>query len=140
MPIEQHPALSQERIEVRARMNLRSLTVEEIGLPLARLPEGVYGFTTSAASSEVAVFDKPVFRSFELQKLQGGEVLYLGYMTSADQQVFESGLEPATVDLYPDPYKEASHLVVVPATRIDRKRPPLRDLGSPMKLELAPKL
>lgn len=127
-------------MEVRARMNLRSLTVEEIGLPLARLPEGVYGFTTSAASSEVAVFDKPVFRSFELHKLQGGEVLYLGYMTSAGQQVFESGLEPATVDLYPDPYEEASHLVVVPAARIDRKRPPLRDLGSPMKLELAPKL
>ena len=120
-------------------MNLRSLTVDEIGLPLARLPEGVYGFTTSAASSEVAVFDKPVFRSFELHKLQGGEVRFLGYMTAADQQLFESGLEPATVDLYPHPYEEASHLVVVPASRIDRKRPPLRDLGSPMKLDLAPK-
>jgi hypothetical protein len=121
-------------------MNLRSLTVDEIGLPVARLPEGVHGFTTSAASSEVAAFDKPVFRSFEVHKLQDGEVRFLGYMTSADQQVFESGLEPATVDLYPDPYEEASNLVAVPVSRIDRKRPPLRDFGSPMKLELAPKL
>ena len=140
MPIEQHPALSQERDEVRARTNLRSLRVEEIGLALARLPEGVYGFTSSAASSEVAVFDKPVFRSFELHKLQDGEVRLLGYMTNADQHVFETGLEPATVDLYPDPYEEASHLVAVPVSRIDRKRPPLRDFGSPMRLELAPKI
>ncbi len=122
------------------RTNLRPLSVDEIGFPLARLPEGVYGFTTSAASTEVAVFDKPVFRSFELHKLQGGEVLYVGYMTAADQQLLEAGLEPATVDIYPDPYEQASNLVTVPASRIDRKRPPLRDFGSPMKLEVAPGL
>lgn len=75
-----------------------------------------------------------------MHKLQGGEVLYIGYMTSAEQQLFEAGLEPVTVDLYPDPYEEASNLVAVPASRIDRKRPPQRDLGSPMKLEIAPKL
>ncbi len=140
MPIEQHPALSPERNEVRNQTNLRPLSAGEIGLPLARLPEGVYGFTTSAASAEVAVFDKPVFRSFELHKLQGGEVLYVGYMTTAEQQLFEAGLEPVAVDLYPDPYEEASSLVTVPASRIDRKRPPLRDFGSPMKLEIAPRL
>lgn len=136
MPIEQHPALSQEREQVRAKSKLRALKVEESGCPLAGLPEGIYGFTTSASTAEVAVFDQPVFRSFELHKLPGGETLYLGYLTEADLNAFESG-EAATLNLYPDPYESANHLVAVPDSRIDRKKPPLRDQGSPMKIEIA---
>ncbi|MBA3972761.1 MAG: hypothetical protein C0504_00930 [Candidatus Solibacter sp.] len=113
------------------------MKAEESGSPLASLPEGVYGFTTSAATTEVAVFDKPVFRSFEVHKLQGGEILYLGYMNEADLKVFESGAEPVSVDLYPDPHEPATHLAGVPESRITRKRPPLRDQGSPMKLQIA---
>lgn len=139
MPIEQHPALSPEREQVRAKWNLRALKAEETGCPLANLPEGVYGFTTSAATSEVAMFDKPVFRSFEVHKLRGGETVYLGYLTEADLQALESD-HPATVDLYPDPHEAATHLAEVPDSRIDRKKPPLRDQGSPMKLEIAAKL
>ena len=137
MPIEQHPALSPEREQQRASWNLRALKAEESGSPLASLPEGVYGFTTSAATSEVAVFDKPVFRSFEVQKVPGGETLLLGYLNEADLRVVESGAEAASVDLYPDPYETATHMAAVPASRIDRKKPPLRDQGSPMKLQIA---
>jgi hypothetical protein len=139
MPIEQHPAFSPEREQIRAKSNLRPLKAEEIGNPLASLPEGIYGFTTSAATSEVAMFDKPVFRSFEVHKLPGGGIMYLGYVTEADQQALERGDEPATVDLYPDPHERALQLVSVPDSRIDRRRPPLRDMGSPMKLDIAPK-
>ena len=140
MAIEQHPAFSTEREQVRAKSNLRPLNGAETGCPLASLPEGIYGFTTSAATSEIALFDKPVFRSFEVHKLQGGETVYLGYMNDADLKAFEDGAEPVTVNLYPDPGEPAAHLTMVPASRIDRKRPPMRDFGSPMKLEIAAKI
>lgn len=130
--------MSPERERARAKSNLRELKAEESGNPLANLPEGVYGFTTSAATSEVAMFDKPVIRSFEVHKLRGGETVYLGYLTEVDLKAIESG-DPATVDLYPDPHEAATHLAEVPDSRIDRKKPPLRDQGSPMKLEIAAK-
>lgn len=139
MPIEQHPALSPEREQLRTRAKLRALEGAEIGRPLSSLPAGVYGFTTSAATAEVAMFDKPVFRSFEIQKHAGGETVYLGYLSETDLKAFESG-DPATVDLYPDPNEVAAYLAEIPESRIDRKRPPLRDQGSPMKLDIAPKL
>jgi hypothetical protein len=85
------------------------------------------------------MFDKPVFRSFEVHKHPGGETVYIGYLTEADLKALESG-DPATVDLYPDPYEPATQLAEIPVSRIDRKKPPLREQGSPMKLDIAPKL
>lgn len=139
MPIEPHPALNADRAEVRAKYNLRPLSGEESGLPVALLPCGVYGFTTSAATSEIAVFDKPVFRCFEVHKLADGEIRFAGYLKEDEYRAVEDGAEPVTVSLYPDPYEEASVLAVIPLSRIDRRRPPLRDAGSPMKLEISPK-
>jgi hypothetical protein len=139
MPIEQHPALNPERTELRSRAGLKPLDSREMGFPIARVSEGVYGFTTSAATDEVAVFDKPVFRSFELHKLKGGEVLYIGFLTDSDKELLENRQEPGTINLYPDPWEQATNLVQVPASRIDRKRAPLRDNGSPMKLDIAPR-
>lgn len=139
MPTEQHPALSTDREQIRAESNLRALKSEESGAPLASQPEGIYGFTTSAATSEIALFDKPVFRSFEVHKLAGGEIVFLGYLKEADLRAFESG-GPATVDFYPEPYESATHLVKIPRSRMDRRRPPMRDFGSPMKLGIAAKI
>jgi len=114
------------------------LAEAEIGLPLARIPEGAYGFTTSAATSEIAVFREPVFRSFEVHRLPGGVVQFIGYVTQQDHLALTAGTEPVTINLYPDPVETASNLVAVPVSRIDRKRPPLRDAGSPMPIEIAP--
>lgn len=139
MPIEPHPALNPERVEFRSRYNLRPLSSGESGLPAALLPEGVYGFSTSAATNEIAVFDQPVFRCFEIHKLAGGQIQFVGYMNDADRHALFEAIEPALVNLYPDPTEAASNLVEVPASRIGRKRPPLRDSGSPMQLEIAPK-
>jgi len=139
MPIEQHPALSAGREKIRTANNLRPLVSEEEGLPLAATPNGIFGFSTSPATSEIAVFSKPVFRSFELHKLANGEIRYVGYVSPPDERTLADGAGPAVINLYPDPYEQASALVQVPASLIDRKRPPLRDLGSPMRLEIAAK-
>lgn len=140
MSIEQTAALSAAREQLRAASGLRPLSRSEEGAPLAAVPNGTYGFSTSAATSEIAVFSKPVFRSFELHKLASGEIRYVGYVCPAEERTLAGGSEPAVINLYPDPYDQATILVQVSASRIDRKRPPLRDLGSPMQLEIAAKL
>lgn len=138
MPLETHPAHSAERQAIREKRGLRPLRADELGWPVERLPGGIYGFTTSAATSEVPLFDKPVFRCFEVHKLADGEVHYVGYIPDGHLAALEAGSEPLSIVLYPDPYEQATHMVTVPDCRIDRKRPPLRDSGSPMALDLAP--
>lgn len=139
MSQEIHPALTAERQSFRDRVKLRLVTDKEDGLPLDRLPEGVYGFSTSPATDELPLFHKPIFRCFELHKLAGGQVCWIGYVTEKEYNDFQTGAEPMTLDLYPDPYEQSNKLVSIPFGRVDRRKPPTRDAGNSMKMEIAPK-
>ena len=118
---------------------MRVVTPEENGMPVDRLPEGVYGFTTSPSSDELPLFCKPIYQCTEIQKPVGGEVLFIGYVTKKEAETFLAGAEPMSVDLYPEPYGEATELVSVPDGRVDRRRLPTRDHGNAMRMEIAPK-
>ena len=139
MSQEIHPALTPERQALRDRLNLRLVTPEENGMPVDRLPEGVYGFTTSPSSDELPLFNKPIFRCTEIHKPVGGPVHFIGYLTKKDADAFHAGAEPITVDLYPDPYEDATELVSIPDSRVDRRKLPSRDQGNAMRVEIAPK-
>lgn len=140
MSQETHIALSAERQALRDRLKLRLVTPEENGMPVDRLPEGVYGFTTSPSSDELPLFNKPIYQCTEIQKLKGGEVIFLGYLTKKEAEALESGAEPMAVDLYPEPYGEATVLVSIPDSRVDRRKLPTRDHGNAMKVEVAQKV
>lgn len=140
MSQELHPALTEERIAFRAQFKLRQVTDQENGSPLARLPEGVFGYSTSPATDELPIFTKPVFRCFEMHKYADGQVAWIGYVTAKEKQDFDSGAEPMTLDLYPDPYEQSTQLIVIPSSRVDRRKPPTRDFGNAMKMEIGPKL
>lgn len=140
MSQELNPALTEERSAFRAQFKLRLVTDQENGAPIDRLPEGIFGYTTSPAADELPVFAQPVFRGFEMHKYAGGEISWVGYVTATEKQAFETGAEPMTLDLYPEPYEQSATLVVIPAGRVDRRKPPTRDFGNAMKMELAPKL
>jgi hypothetical protein len=132
-------ALSPERQAFRERFNLRELTPEESGRPIERLPEGVYGFSCAPSTSELPLFAKPIFRCFEIHKLVGGEIAWVGYLSEAEASLIEAGQEPVTVDLYPEPYESAIRLVSIPSARIDRRRPPTRDFGNALKVDIGPR-
>lgn len=107
-------------------------------MPADRLPDGVFGYTTSPATDEVPLFDIPIVRCFEIHKVAGGELRWIGYVTEKEAEAFKAGVEPVSIDLYPDPYDQASVLISVPETRVDRRKPPTRDHGNSMRLDLAP--
>ena len=134
-----HPAQSEERSQLRAPFNLRLISDNENGAPIERLPEGIFGFTTSPATDEMPIFMKPIFRCFEIHKRKGGEVCWVGYVTEKEYQDFQSGEEPMTLDLYPEAYEQSNKLVLIPSSRVDRRKPPTRDFGNAMKIEIAPR-
>ncbi len=138
MSLEQHPALSAERIAFREKLGLRCVREEEEGRNIEMQPNGIYGYTGAPASDEMPLFIKPVFRCTEVHKLASGEVCLLGYVTAKEAEAFEAGTEPITINLYPDPFGEAASLISVPLDRVDRRRPPSRDEGNSMMVEIAP--
>jgi hypothetical protein len=139
MANEQHPALSPERQAFRERFNVRVVTEKEEGSSVRRLPEGVYGFTGAPASDELPLFIKPIFQAFEVLKVAGGEILWVGYITDKEHAAFLAGSEPIFINLYPDPHGEANKLVSIPFSRVDRRKPPTREDGNAMRMEIAPK-
>jgi len=138
MTQEQHPALAVERIALRERLGLRVVRSEEEGRHIVNQLNGVYGFTGAPSSEELPIFIKPVFRCFEVQKLASGEVAIVGYVTEKEQMAFDAGVEPIMIHLYPDPHGESAKLISVQLSRVDRRRPPARDDGNPMLVEVAP--
>lgn len=138
MSQEQHPAMSVERIACRERLGLRLVREEEEGRNIRNQPAGIYGFTCAPATDELPLFIKPVFRCFEVHKLTGGEVAILGYVTGKEFEAFDAGVEPIAMNLFPEPYGESVKLISVPLSRVDRRKPPTRDEGNSMTVEVAP--
>ncbi len=138
MSQEQHPALSVERIAFRERLGLRLVRSEEEGRNIVNQLNGVYGFTGAPSSDELPLFFKPVYRCFEVHKPASGGFAIVGYVTGKEQEALDAGVEPVTIQLYPDPHGESDKLVSVPQSRIDRRRPPSRDDGNPMLVEVGP--
>lgn len=135
----QHIALAPERQALRDANQLRIVTAQEEGTAIRHLPNGVYGFTGAPATNEIPLFIKPIFECFEIHKRADGEVVFIGYVTEEEKQLIEQGLEPVVADLYPEPHDDALKLVAIPGTRVDRRRPPTRDNGNSMKVDIGPR-
>ncbi len=140
MAQDQNVTLSPERQALRAQAGVRLVRPEEEGLGIRRVPEGVYGFSSSASTDEIPLFSKPVYGAFEVHKLAGGEVAWVGYVQPEDYRRYEAGQEPFALELYPEPYGDATQLVSIPASRVDRRRPQARENGMPMRIEVAPRI
>lgn len=140
MAQDQDVTLSPERQALRARAQVRLVQPEEEGFGIRRLPDGVYGFSQSASSEEIPLFARPAYGAFEVHKLAGGEVAWVGYITESDYRRFEDGQEAFPMDLYPAPHGDATRLISVPASRVDRRKPQSRDNGMPMRVEVAPRV
>lgn len=132
-------ALTPEREALRSANGVRVVTREEEGTGVRYLPGGVYGFTGAPATAELPLFGKPMYEAFEIQKLADGGLVFVGYVTADEKKVIEAGSEPVVVDLYPEPRDAANTLVTIPGERVDRRRPPTRDHGNSMKVDIGPR-
>lgn len=134
-----HNSILPERQALRDGSKLRIVTSQEEGTDIQHLPEGIYGFTGAPATAEIPLFIRPYFECFEIHKLGNGETAWVGYITEPERATVEGGREPVTVDLYPDPFDSATSLVRIPSSRVDRRRPPTRDKGNFMRMDIAAK-
>jgi hypothetical protein len=139
MPLDQHLAHSPERDSLRQSLGLRVVTVQEEGSSIRRLPNGIYGFTGAPATDEIPLFIKPIFECFEIHKNHDGVINWIGYVTELELRAFLDGSEPMMLDLYPEQHGDSKHLISVPATRVDRRRPPTRENGNSMRIEVSHK-
>lgn len=134
-----HNSLLPERQTLRDGSNLRSVTAKEEGTDIQHLPAGIFGFTGAPATAEIPLFIKPYFECFEVHKLADGDTAWVGYVTEQESAGYEEGSEALSLDLYPDPHDQAVCLVRVSASRVERRRPPTRDRGNSMRMEIAAK-
>ena len=98
---------------LRVERGLRLIEPAEEGFNVYDLPNGVYGFTFAPGLKEVPVYGKRPYHSYEIQKLQNGEIHTIGFVTAA---VFESmrGKEAVEALIFPEEWKESTVLVRVP--------------------------
>jgi len=121
--------------QIRARHGLRALTDQEEGYPAARLPHGVYGFTYSPGQDETPVFAKRAYHNFEVHKLADGSERLIGFVAPSDVAILEARKSGTAVLLYPDEWKESTHLVSVDLTGTVRlRRTPSREDGNPYRI------
>jgi len=139
--MSQQPVSTQstDRDSFRLQFGVRLVTDQEEGFGVRRLPEGVYGFTGAPATEELPLFGRRIYQGFEVHKWPGGVVAWVGYLTEKEYVAYEKGEEPVSVDLYPEPYGESTRIVAIPEGRVDRRRPPTRESGNCMRMDLGPK-
>lgn len=128
----------QEFERLRAENKLRSVTANESGTGVKRLPNGVYGFTYSPFEDNFPLFDDRDLRSFESHKLADGSVFVLGFLTSEEKASFEKGSGPADIQLFPEPKGSADQLVRVPASRVLRHGENSARRGTGLEIQVRP--
>ena len=120
---------------LRSKRNLRALETAEEGFAIPALPAGIYGFTYSPNFEATPLFTQKRYQAFEFHKLADGAVELIGYVTAAEAERVNAG--HCEVQLYPDAWKDADHLVSLPLARVVRtKVRPLRENGCPYTLRL----
>jgi hypothetical protein len=123
--------------ELRTRHGVRALKPEEEGTAIARLPPGVYGFTQAPNQSEVPVFARKSYHSFEVHKAADGTEYVIGFVTPAEALDLESAKTGAAIRLFPDRWEGSQTLVSASMQRIvPPKRMPRED-GNPFPFTIA---
>ncbi len=122
---------------VRDRHRVRSLKPEEEGFSIARLPNGVRGFTYAPGQPETPVFANKTYHSFEVHKTADGTEYLIGFVTPSEAQEFEAGKEGVSIKLFPDASDVSPVLVSVPVARIVPPRRMPREDGNPFPFSLA---
>ncbi|MEZ5399303.1 MAG: hypothetical protein R2729_06510 [Bryobacteraceae bacterium] len=132
------PEFEAQLTSLRTQKSLAHLAPADEGTPLGRLPDNIYGFTSSPVNELTPLFTKRIYQSFEVHKLTAGVVHIIGFVTpDAAASIFE-GTEPVDIDLYPEPHGDAQRLVEIPLPRIVRARNVSRMNGNFMPIHLDP--
>jgi hypothetical protein len=128
----------QQREQLRNEHNLRPLENNEEGTGITKLPAGVYGFTYAPAT-ETPLFARKSYHSFEVHKMKDGKAHIVAFVTPQEAERIRGGHEvQVDVTVYPDPYEEATSMVIIPFDRVlSSLYKPIRYDGNAVPLKLA---
>jgi hypothetical protein len=127
----------QLREQLRTNHNLRPLQKEEEGTGVTKLPNGVFGFTYAPAT-ETPLFARKSYHSFEVHKTADGVAYIVAFVTPTDAERLAAHQDDIDVTVYPDPYENATTMVLVPFDRVlSNLYKPVRYDGNAVPLKLA---
>lgn|SRR5689334_20979564 len=122
--------------QLRAAHRVRLVQDAEEGFAADHQPNGVYGFTYAPAEAAIPLFLKKSWHSFEIHKLEDGEIHLVGFVTGTEAETIRKGLQ-GEVTLFPDPWEASQELVSVPLSRaLPSKKGPSREGGNGLKIAL----
>lgn len=119
---------------LRSGRSLRALNKDEDGIDVFQLPNGVYGFTYSAAQKEMPIFTKQPFHAFEVHRLNDGSVHMVGFVTPEVKSKIEGKAGTIEAVLYPAPFESATELISIDVDDMQpAKKAVTREDGNPLK-------
>jgi hypothetical protein len=107
---------------LRTLHQVRLVTGDEEGIGIDHLPGGVYGYTYSPGLTNAPLFATRRYRTFEIHKLQNGDVLLTAFATPGDAGQLSSAREDITIQVQPEPGEGHDVLVTIPFARIRQHR------------------
>lgn len=129
----------QERTQLRQRHGVRLVQGAEEGEVIKYLNGGLYGFTYAPATTDTGLFARRAFLSFEVHKLADYSIHILGCVTPAAKAAIESRTDTIEIEFWPEPYGEATELILLPLALLAHSRQPVRGNGSMIKTLLRPR-
>jgi hypothetical protein len=107
---------------LRLTHQVRPVSEGEEGTGVNALPGGVCGYTYSPGLPSAPLFAVRRYRSYEIHKLQSGEVYIVGFATSDAARAMSTATEEMTLQIHPQPEAEFDVLVTIPYSLIRRHR------------------
>jgi hypothetical protein len=111
-----------DQVQLRATHAVRLVTSGEEGTGVGAQPAGVYGYTYSPGLPNAPLFAERRYRSYEVHKRPDGEIFIVAYADVATARQMVSLAHEATIRVQPEATVDATALVCVPYSRIQRHR------------------
>ena len=125
--------VAQERESIRSRHAVQLVQGADEGDILKYARGGIFGFMYAPQTLDCGLFTKNPYLSFEMHKLADNSIKLLAVVTPEMKQKIEAAEGLVEIDLYPDAYRNASELVVLPYELLRHLKAPNRDEGNKIK-------
>jgi hypothetical protein len=107
---------------LRTLHQVRIVSSAEEGFAANDLPGGVYGYTYSPGLPSSPLFATRRYRSYEIHKLENGDVMLVAFATKDDAGRLSSAREDITIQVHSAPEDGRDTLVMIPYARIRHHR------------------